>query len=267
MTNDAAHKTDGQGTTNGTVDWPDTDWPDTDWPDSGTHTVYKRLVERYGHRELTPRRKPLHELISTILSQRTNAANEKKAFETMWQRYGSWRAIRDADEAELAKAIDASTYPEAKAPQIKKTLGTIIDRTIDRTTADGQGNGEGEPHLAHLHDTPADEAMDWLLDLPGVGVKTASLVLLFCFQKPVLPVDTHVHRVSQRVGLIGPKVSTDKAHDVLLEQLPNEAEILYNFHIALLKHGQQLCRYRSPLCRNCPLTDMCDWYQENRASS
>ncbi|MDZ7703396.1 MAG: endonuclease III [Trueperaceae bacterium] len=244
MTNDAANEQAEPSATNDPVDWPD----------AATRTVYDRLVERYGHRELTPRRKPLHELISTILSQRTNAANEKKAFETMWQRYGSWRAIRDANEDDLAEAIGASTYPEAKAPQIKETLGTIIDK-------------RGEPSLEHLRDLSADEGMDWLLELPGVGVKTASLVLLFCFQKPVLPVDTHVHRVSQRVGLIGPKVGTDKAHDVLLKQLPGKPEILYNFHIALLKHGQQLCRYRSPTCEKCPLTDRCDWYQENRASS
>ncbi|NDJ62427.1 MAG: endonuclease III, partial [Chloroflexi bacterium] len=94
-----------------------------------------------------------------------------------------------------------------------------------------------------------------------VGIKTASLVLLFCFSKPVMPVDTHVHRVSKRVGLMGPKVSAEAAHGMLLKLLPPDPSVLYNFHVGGLKHGQQLCKWSEPLCARCPLNDICDWYR------
>ena len=113
----------------------------------------------------------------------------------------------------------------------------------------------------------ADEGLEWLTALPGVGIKTASLVLLFCFSKPVLPVDTHVHRISGRVGLIGPKVSAEKAHKELLELLPKTPETLYTFHVNMLRHGQRVCTWNNPRCANCPLTGSCDWYQENRKST
>jgi endonuclease-3 len=101
------------------------------------------------------------------------------------------------------------------------------------------------------------------MDLPGVGVKTASLVLLFCFGKAVLPVDTHVHRVSQRTGLIGPKVNPTAAHPLLLNLLPLDPYILFNFHVSLLRHGQKICIWGAPRCEKCPLTDICDWYQSH----
>jgi len=215
--------------------------------------VYTLLTERYGERPLVPRREPMHELISTILSQRTTNANEAKAYQQMWDRFGSWEAIRDADVGELTQAIEPSNYPETKAPHIKETLRRIIEE-------------RGEANIDFLRDAPLDEAMAWLMRLPGVGVKTASLVMLFCFAKLILPVDTHVHRVSQRVGLIGAKVGTEAAHRVLLDLLPKEPYTLFNFHVANLRHGQQLCVWANPNCEPCPLKQICDWYQANRAT-
>jgi endonuclease-3 len=107
---------------------------------------------------------------------------------------------------------------------------------------------------------PAEEGLAWLMALPGVGIKTASLVLLFCFSKPLLPVDTHVHRVSQRLGLIGPKVSANAAHKLLLDLLPQDPHVLYNFHVTMLRHGQRLCLWGTPHCERCPLRERCDWY-------
>lgn len=214
--------------------------------------IYDLLLERYGARELKPRRDPMHELISTILSQRTTNANEALAYDRMWQRFGSWEAIRDADVKELTAAIEPSNYPETKAPHIKETLRQIIDE-------------RGEANIDFLADLPVDEGMAWLMSHPGVGIKTASLVLLFCFAKPVLPVDTHVHRVSQRTGLIGPKVGTEAAHHQLLLLFPLDAYVLFNFHKAALKHGQQLCVWGNPKCEPCPLKHLCNWYQANRA--
>jgi endonuclease-3 len=115
-----------------------------------------------------------------------------------------------------------------------------------------------------LRDLSPEVGLKWLMSLPGVGIKTASLVLLFCFGKPVLPVDTHVHRVSQRLGLIGPKVDATAAHHLLLAMLPPDPHILFNFHVNMLRHGQKICVWSSPRCEKCPLTDLCDWYRENR---
>ena len=221
--------------------------------DTKTREVYERLVTTYGERDLTPRRDPMHELISTILSQRTTWANEELAYKRMWERFSSWEGIRDAPEAELAKAIAPSNYPETKAPQIKKALAQIFEE-------------RGEAKIDFLKDLPVDEGLAWLTALPGVGTKTAALRWLFCFSKPILAVDTHVYRVSQRVGLIPQKVkSSTAAHKPLAELLPEEPHILYNFHIALLLHGQRVCVWKAPKCERCPLTDICEWYAENRA--
>lgn len=214
--------------------------------------VYALLLEHYGERALKPRRAPMHELISTMLSHRTTGRNEDAAFTRMWERFGSWEAIRDAPVAELAASIAAATFPEAKAPNIQATLRIIIAE-------------RGAPTIDFLRDLPAAEGMRWLMALPGVGRKTASLVLLFCFGKAVLPVDTHVHRVSQRLGLIGPKVTHEAAHSVLLALLPPSPPVLYNFHCTMLRHGQQVCVWGTPRCERCPLTAHCAWYQTHRA--
>jgi endonuclease III len=215
-----------------------------------TLEVYQRLLRTHGEQPLKPRREPMHELISTMLSHRTTQKNEAVAFERMWQYYGSWEAIRDAPVAELAEKIEPSNFPEAKAPNIKEALRRIIAE-------------RGEPSIDFLADLPPEEGLEWLMSLPGVGVKTASLVLLFCFGKEVLPVDTHVHRVSQRIGLIGPKVNPTAAHPLLLNLLPPEPYVLFNFHISMLKHGQKICIWGTPRCEQCPLTDICEWYQKN----
>jgi endonuclease-3 len=213
--------------------------------------VYRRLLERFGEHPLVPRHKPMHELISTMLSHRTTQQNEAIAFERMWERFGSWEAIRDAPIGELVETIETSNYPESKAPRIQETLRRIIDE-------------RGEPSIDFLRDLPAEEGLAWLMALPGVGIKTASLVLLFCFSKPVIPVDTHVYRVSQRLGLIGPKTNAEAAHAILLTLLPPEPHVLFNFHVNMLRHGQQICIWGTPRCSRCPLTDICDWYQANR---
>lgn len=214
--------------------------------------VYEILLQTHGSRPFEARREPMHELISTILSQRTTHADEETAYRHMWERFGTWEGIRDAPVAELTEAIKTSRWPETKAPHIKAVVGQIIAE-------------RGEPNIDFLADLPVEDAMRWLMALPGVGLKTSSLVMLFCFYKPVLPVDTHVHRVSQRVGLIGPKVTAEQAHKLLLPLFPKDALILYNFHVSALRHGQRICTWNNPRCEVCPLTSLCDWYKANRA--
>lgn len=214
--------------------------------------TYRRLTKHFGEVPLVPRREPMHELISTMLSHRTTQKNEDLAFHAMWNRYGSWEAIREANFEELATILDQVQFPGAKAENIKKVLTRIYQE-------------RGEYSIDFLKDLPPEEGLAWLMSLPGVGIKTASLVLLFCFGLPVMPVDTHVHRVSGRVGLIPEKASAEAAHHLLATLLPEDPYTLFNFHIGLLKHGQQICKWSNPRCRQCPLPSICEWYQANRA--
>lgn len=206
-------------------------------------TIHELLGQTYGIRPWAPRREPMHELISTILSQRTTGANEERAFRQLWQRFGSWQAISQAPVEQVAEAIAPTNWPEVKAPRIQAVLRQI---SAER----------GAPTLDMLADMSPEAG---LMALPGVGLKTASLVLLFCFRKPLLPVDTHVHRVSQRVGLIGPRATPDQAHALLQALLPRDPDLLWNFHHNALRHGQRICTWNNPHCPACPLLPQCDY--------
>ena len=213
-----------------------------------TRDAHARLNEHYGIQAIYGRADPMHELVGTILSHRTTHANEVTAYRTMRERFPSWEAVRDAPLPDLIDAIRAANYPDVKAPYIQNLLAHLIRET-------------GAANIDFLRDLSTEDAMKWLTDLPGIGPKTATLLLLFNFQKPVLPVDTHVHRVTQRIGAIGPKVSADKAHALLLASLPHEAEVLFNFHKHFYWHGQRVCTWYSPKCGACVLQDMCDFYK------
>ncbi|GAB4509490.1 MAG: endonuclease III [Anaerolineae bacterium] len=209
--------------------------------------IYETVVRTYGARDLQAYDDPLKQLILTILSHRTTWIDEKNAFDAMWNRYGTWEAIRDAPPDELIDLLAPVRYPERKGPYIQGTLARILAE-------------RGEASINFLRDMPTEDAMRWLMSLPGVGLKTASLVMLFCFHHPVIPVDTHVHRVSQRLGLIGAKTSADAAHSLLLTMLGPDPYRLYNFHKAMMKHGQQICTYSAPKCHRCPLAHLCAYH-------
>ncbi len=213
--------------------------------------AHLRLQQLYGEQEIISRRDPMRELISTVLSHRTTHADEEKAYWKMFGRFGTWEGIRDAPFDELVRAVEPSRFPEIKAAYIQKILKQIFAE-------------RGAANIDFLREMPLAEALAWLYTLPGVGLKTASLLLLFNFQKSILPVDTHVHRVTQRMGVIGGKISPDKAHGLLLAMLPNEPKTLFNFHKHFYWHGQKVCVWASPRCGRCPLTGLCDWYKANR---
>ena len=212
------------------------------------HTVYDRLVQAYGLIPWKPRRDALRELISTILSHRTKSTDEWAAMDRLWQRYGSWEATRDARVEDIARTIRGVTWPEQKAPRIQQVLQIISERR------------DGDFNLDFLAEMPFKEGLAWLTSLPGVGIKTASLVLLFNFRKPVLPVDTHLHRINKRLGLISEKTSADKAHDILAELLPRDPDIYWNFHLHLIRHGREVCTFQRPRCTECVLAELCDTY-------
>ena len=209
-------------------------------------TVHQLLIEQYGQHEWRPRLDPLSELIFTILSQNTSDVNRDRAWVRLKDRFPTWESVVAADAEELADAIRPGGLANVKAPRIQEALRAIKQE-------------QGEFTLDFLAEMEVDEAKQWLTSLHGVGPKTAAIVLLFSLGKPAFPVDTHVHRVSQRLGLIGPKTSREQAHDALEKLLP--PEIYYTFHLNLIDHGREICKSQQPRCAACVLREHCNHYQ------
>jgi len=209
--------------------------------------VTKRLTELYGELPFSSK-DPMSMLVEILLSHRTYDAQTDAAYENLLKHFGSWEAVRDAPAAEVQEAIANVNFPEVKAPRIQAVLRQITQE-------------RGNLNLDFLCDLPIDESMHWLNRFEGVGPKTTACVLLFSCQRAVLPVDTHVARTSIRLGLIGKKVSADAAHKLLQALLPQDARSIYNFHKALLRHGQRICVFERPRCNKCVLTDICEYYQ------
>jgi endonuclease III len=212
--------------------------------------VHHRLLAYYGEPQQKPQRPPLDELVLTILSQNTNDSNSGRAWETLRSRFSNWKAVCEADVEEVAEAIRVGGLANIKAPRIQGILDHLREE-------------RGELDMAFLHDMSVDEAREYLLDLPGVGQKTAACVLLFSLHKPAMPVDTHVHRVSLRLGLVPAKTSAEKAHQALEALLP--ADAYYPFHLNMIRHGRTLCTARNPQCDVCPLSDICAYAQRRSA--
>ncbi len=211
--------------------------------------VHRLLVDSYGEQPDHPRLKPVAELVCTILSQNTNDVNRDVAFDRLRDRFPSWEEVRDAPVEEIEAAIRPAGLGRQKAPAIQRALRRITEE-------------HGEISLDFLEGMPLEDARKWLMQLKGVGPKTAAIVLLFAFGRPAFPVDTHVHRISKRLGLIGPKVSREKAHVLLEEIVP--ADLYYTLHLNLLAHGRQICLARNPRCAQCTLAGLCDYYRSHR---
>jgi len=205
--------------------------------------VHQLLIEAYGERKWHPRH-PLNVLISTILSQNTSDVNRDRAWKRLKRGFSTWEEVLEADVDDIAEAIRPGGLAEMKAPRIKDILRII---KMER----------GELSLDFLKEMGVEEARGWLMSLKGVGPKTASIVLLFAFGKPAFPVDTHVHRVSLRLGLIPAGTSREKAHKILEELLP--PEVYYTFHLNMVTHGREVCKAQNPRCEICVLGGLCDW--------
>jgi len=209
--------------------------------------VTRRLTEYYGEVAFSSK-DPMSMLVDIILSHRTRDEQTAAAWNNLLKRFGSWDAVRDAPTEQVQAEIDNVNWPEIKAPRLQALMRRITEE-------------RGELNLDSLRDIPVDDGAAWLSRLEGVGPKTKACVLLFSCQQPILPVDVHVHRVSIRLGLIGKKVTAEAAHDLLQALLPRDARTIYNFHKALLRHGQRICVFERPRCNKCPITDLCDYYQ------
>ena len=208
--------------------------------------VLERLGDRYEHPARGEQRlDAVSELVLTILSQNTADVNSFRAFTALRERYPSWEAVLEAPTDELTEVIRPGGLAPTKAPRIQHVLAEVL---ADRGSLD----------LSFLAGLPLEEARDWLTALPGIGRKTAAIILLFTFGRPALPVDTHVYRVAARLGLIPPKTDVTRAHDLLEAALGPEE--MYPFHVELIRHGRDTCRAPRPICGLCPLTDICDYY-------
>jgi len=209
-----------------------------------TLRIHNLLLSEYGEHPWHPR-DPVATLVSTILSQNTNDVNRDRAFERLRERFPTWEAVRDAPPEELVEAIRPAGLAPTKAPRIQEALRIITEERGER----------GEIGLGFLNEMGLEEAREWLLSIPGVGPKTAAIVLCFALGKPAFPVDTHVHRVTQRLGIIPPRTSREKAHELLEKLVP--PEIYYPFHLNLIAHGRAVCHARNPECAHCILRNEC----------
>lgn len=210
--------------------------------------IHQRLVEKYGEPRWAPR-DPIAILISTILSQNTNDLNRDRAYERLRERFPTWEAVRDAPPEDLVAAIRPAGLAPTKAPRIQEALQRIWAE-------------RGRFSLDFLADMPLEEARAWLLSIPGIGPKTAAIVLLFAFGRPAFPVDTHIHRVSRRLGLIPARASREQAHALLEELIP--PELYYPLHLNLIALGRDVCHPRNPECGRCVLREECDFYRQGR---
>lgn len=209
--------------------------------------IHLRLLSEYGRPDWRPHLDPVSELVSTILSQNTNDVNRDYAFNRLRERLPTWEQVRDAPVEVVIEAIRPAGLANQKGPRIQGALRFI---TEDR----------GRLNLSFLGDLPIREAKAWLGSIMGVGPKTAAIVLLFSLGRPAFPVDTHVHRVTRRLGLIGPRVSREKAHDELESVV--DPDDYYAFHLNLIRHGRRVCTSRKPDCPACVLRDQCGYYQD-----
>jgi len=202
--------------------------------------MVSRLEERFGP-VAEPDRSPVETLVLTILSQNTTDVNRDRAYAALLRRFGSLDAVADADPERIAEAIRVGGLQAQKARSISEALRRVRD-------------ARGALDLTFLRETPVEEALAWLLDLPGVGRKTAGIVILFSFGKPYFPIDTHIRRVLTRVGWIRGKEEPHRRVNGLLD---SDAHLLSSLHLQLIRLGRTLCKPRGPLCADCPIRPRC----------
>lgn len=209
--------------------------------------VHRRLMEFYGPTEWRQPLPALDELISTILSQNTNDRNRDAAFNNLRVKFPTWEAVRDARPEEVIEAIRTAGLANQKGPRIQAVLRQISQET-------------GGLNLDFLKDLSIDDARAWLTRFKGVGPKTAAIVLVFSLGMPAFPVDTHIYRVSGRIGLRPPKMNVEKTHEILAKLFP--AEEYGPAHLNLIRLGRELCHPRKPECPICPVNPWCDYYHQ-----
>jgi endonuclease-3 len=196
----------------------------------------------YGPIEWRPRFNALDELIFTVLTQHTSDLNAERAFGSLRARWANWEDVIAARTTDVAEAIKSGGLANQKSVRIQKILQAVLDR-------------HGLLQLEWLANRSLEEARRWLTELPGVGPKTAAVVMAFSLRMPAFPVDTHIHRVSKRLGFISQKTSADDAHPLMEAIVPPDQR--FDFHVLLITHGRRVCKAQRPLCGECPLAVEC----------
>ena len=196
---------------------------------------------------------PVSELISTILSQHTSDTNTTRAFRSLSSALPTWADVVSAPTAVVADAIRSGGLANTKAPRIQAVLRTIR-------------NDAGDFDLGWLDGLSVPEGRRALTRLPGVGPKTASIVLLFSLGKPAFPVDTHVHRVCVRLGVVDPKATPEQVQNAVEDEFGDDRETLYALHLNMIEHGRLICVARRPRCDRCILAPWCDYARQRQGS-
>lgn len=202
-----------------------------------------RLTKRFGPLDPPRAVDPLDELVLTVLSQHTSDLNAERAFASLRRAFpGPWDGVVAANEAAVADAIRGGGLANSKAPRIQAILREVRER-------------EGRFDLSRLHGLPDEEVRDYLISLPGIGPKTAAVVMSFALGRDAMPVDTHVHRVAARLRLIPPRASAEKADRILHDLVPDGLRT--PMHVGFIRLGREICKAPTPRCRQCPLRDIC----------
>jgi endonuclease-3 len=206
--------------------------------------VHEKLLEAFGNPTWRSPLPPVDELVSTILSQNTNDTNRDRAFNALRTKFPTWESVRDAKPREVVNAIRPAGLANQKGPRIQKVLKEI---TKER----------GDLDLWFLKDLPLEEARAWLMKFNGVGPKTAAIVLCFSLDRPAFPVDTHIYRVTGRIGLRPETMTVEQAHPHLEALFPPKT--YYAAHLNLIRLGREVCHARKPDCPKCPIRKLCDY--------
>lgn len=216
------------------------------------HTIYQILVANYGCPVWEQQLSPVDELVNTILSQSTTDHNRDLAFAALKRNFKDWAAVMMAPTEAVVVAIRPAGLANQKGPRIQKALRYLMDNT-------------GQLSLDFLAELPLEEAKAWLTNMEGVGPKTAAIILLFAFGRPTFPVDTHVQRVTGRIGLANPKSPPPKIQQQM--EKVGDPQTFYPFHLNLIRHGRELCQARRPACSRCFLQPHCHYYQTDHEPS
>jgi endonuclease III len=206
--------------------------------------IFPKLEKVYGKKVWKVHSDPLSELIATILSQNTSDLNSHRAYISLKSRFKTWDQARRAQIREIANTIRSGGLADIKAKRIQAILRQIFEEN-------------GKLNLNFLKRWSTERIRAYLERFHGVGEKTIACVLLFSLKRPALPVDTHVLRVSKRLGLVPQKINVPKAEHILEELVPSGW--VYQFHLNLIEHGRKICKAANPLCRECVLLETCDY--------
>jgi len=206
------------------------------------------LTRLYGRQEVEGDDDPIDTLVETILSQNTTDKNSHKAFKELKSTYPRWEEMMGESSTKVARLIRSGGLADMKASRILDALEFIL-------------LARGELSLDFLRQMDPSDADKWLAQMKGVGPKTRGIILLFALRMPAFPVDTHIHRVTKRLGLIGGRTSREKAQEELARLVPQKE--FYNFHINLIEHGRAVCQARRPRCGECKIRQLCDYYSSS----